>query len=418
MNEYFPRIADKVIEAELESMGGVLIEGPKWIGKTTTAKHIAKSYVCLDDEQNNEQNINLALSDPHYLLQGKTPRLIDEWQLAPNIWDAVRNEIDNRNEVGQFILTGSSVPIEENKKRHSGIGRISRVFMYPMSLSESQESTKEVSLSSLFLGNMKSIGGFSDKRLENIAYILCRGGWPGTLNISKGNALRPARNYVNSLIESDISRVDQKNRKANIASKILRSYARFESSEASIQDFVSDTQYARETIDDYLNAFEKLFVIKEMPAWNPNLRSKIAIRSSYVRHFIDPSLAVASLGVGPDDLMNDLNTFGLLFESLVVRDLRIYSQILDGDVYHYRDSKGLECDAVIHLRNGKYGLVEVKLASPKGIEEGAEKLLALKNKIDTDRMGSPSFLMIVTATQYAYKRQDGIIVCPLSCLTF
>lgn len=209
MNKYLPRIADKVIDDELKSMGGVLIEGPKWTGKTTTAKHLAKSYVCLDDEQNNEQNINLALSDPHYLLRGETPRLIDEWQLAPNIWDAVRNEIDSRNEVGQFILTGSSVPVNENKKRHSGIGRISHVFMYPMSLSESQESSKEVSLSSLFLGDVKSIGGFSDKRLEDIAYVLCRGGWPGAIKLSGKNALRPARSYVESLVKNDISRLDQ-----------------------------------------------------------------------------------------------------------------------------------------------------------------------------------------------------------------
>lgn len=290
--------------------------------------------------------------------------------------------------------------------------------MYPMSLSESKESTKEISLSSLFLGDTKPIGGFSDKRLEDYAFILCRGGWPGTINLLGDSALRPARSYVDILTQNDISRIGEKRRSATIASKILRSYARFESSEASLMDFASDTLCSRETIADYLDAFERLFIIREMPAWNPNLRSKIAVRSSDVRHFIDPSLAVASLDVGPVDLMNDLKTFGFLFESLVVRDLRIYSQMLHGGVYHYRDNKGLECDSVIHLKNGKYALVEVKLASPKGIDEGARKLVALKNKIDTERMGNPSFLMVVTATQYAYRREDGVIVSPLSCLTY
>lgn len=414
---YFKRVVDDLLYAELKSSGAVLIEGPKWCGKTTSAEHLSKSSIHLDDDSDNFQNLQLAQSNPHYALRGDTPRLVDEWQLAPMIWSAVRSEVDKRDKVGQFILTGSSVPLDQKKLLHSGTGRISSLLMYPMSLSESDESSKEVSLSQLFDNPESSIGGSSNIDMERMAFLLCRGGWPGVFKVEEGYQLKTAINYVKEVVERDINRVGETKRKSEIAERILKSYARNESSEISDDKIAIDANVSTPTAVNYLSAFSALFIINELKAWNPNLRSRVAIRSANVRHFVDPSLATASLRIGPGDLMKDLNTFGLLFESMVIRDLRIYVSKLDGDIFHYRDKSGLECDAVIHLRNGKYALAEVKLASQVGIDEGASHLLKIKDKIDTDKMGKPSFLMVITATRSAYRRSDGVIVCPLSCLT-
>lgn len=422
MEKYKSRIVDEILERKLKGKGAVLIEGPKWCGKTTTAEQISKSVLYMADPANGEQNLTLADINPSLLLTGDTPRLIDEWQLAPKLWDAIRFEVDHRGEEGQFILTGSAVPVDSKKRVHTGTGRFSWLLMRPMTLYESGESTGTVSLKDLFDGP-SNINGINNLSLEDIAYLCCRGGWPRSIFLDKEIALDSAFDYYDAIINSDISRVDGVNRNPERVKNLMRSYARNIGSQASIEtiknDMINNDSFAldTDTVFSYINALKKIFVIEESPAWNPNLRSKTAIRTSDTRYFIDPSIATASLGIGPEDLINDLNTFGLVFETLCIRDLRVYAESINGNVYHYRDSSSLECDAVIHLRNGYYGLVEIKLGGDKLIDEGAKNLIKMQNKIDTEKMKKPSFMMVLTATgNYAYKRDDDVYVIPVGCL--
>ena len=422
MKEYKKRIADELLERKLKGKGAVLIEGPKWCGKTTTAEQVSGSILYMATPEDKEQNIALAELNPSLLLKGETPRLIDEWQIAPKLWDAVRFEVDHRGEEGQFILTGSAVPADMKDVTHTGTGRIARLTMRPMTLYESGESNGTVSLSELLSGNSK-ISGINELSLEDIAYLCCRGGWPRSIFMEKDIALDQAFDYYDAIVNSDISRVDNVDRNPERAKNLMRSYARNIGSQASNEtlrnDMISNdsTSLDTDTILSYINALKKIFVIEESLAWNPNLRSKTAIRTSETRYFIDPSIAVAALGLGPNDLINDLNTFGLIFETLCIRDLRVYAESINGSIYHYRDASELECDAVIHLRNGSYGLIEIKLGGDKLINEGAQNLIKMKNKIDTNKMKNPSFLMVLTATsKYAYQREDGVYVIPIGCL--
>ena len=422
MKEYKKRIADKILEKKLKGKGAVLIEGAKWCGKTTTAEQIAKSILYMARPEDKEQNLTLADINPSLLLAGEVPRLIDEWQLAPKLWDAVRFEVDHRGEEGQFILTGSSVPASMENVSHTGTGRFSWLTMRPMSLFESGESNGEVSLNNLF-NNPQRISATNNLTLNDIAFLCCRGGWPRSVFMDNDIALEQAYDYYDAVVNSDISRVDGINRTPERVKNLMRSYARNIGTQASYETIKEDmikndtNSLDSDTVYSYINALKKIFVVEESPAWNPNLRSKIATRTSETRYFVDPSIGVAALGIGPDDLINDLRTFGLVFEAMCIRDLRVYADANNGKVYHYRDSSGLECDAVIHLRNGSYGLIEIKLGGDKLIQEGAENLLKLRSKIDTEKMNNPAFMMILTATgNYAYKREDGIFVVPIGCL--
>lgn len=421
MKEYYQRVSDKVLLEHLESKGAVLIEGAKWCGKTTSAKHIAKSVIEMDRPDMTEQYQQMARITPPNLLEGKVPHLIDEWQIATNIWNAVRYEVDRRGEFGQFILTGSSVPAALDESMHTGTGRIVRMQMRPMSLFESKDSTGQVSLMDLF--NKKDISTVDNHSIDEIAFLICRGGWPAALNRGKKVALKQAFDYYDAVVNDDISRVDRVKRDSERTKRILKSYARNVATQASLETIRSDVisndveTFDKEALYGYLNALKRIFVIEDSPAWNPNLRSKTAIRTSDTRYFVDPSIAVAALGLGPTDLVNNLELMGLIFENLCVRDLRIYADALDGSVYHYRDKTGLECDAVIHLRNGSYGLVEVKLGGDQSINEGAESLLKLTSKIDTEKMKKPAFLMVLCGVApFAYKREDGVFVVPITCL--
>ena len=422
MKDYKKRIADRILKNKLEGKGAILIEGPKWCGKTTTAEQLASSVLYMDDPQRKNQNIMMSEINPGRLLQGSTPRLIDEWQLAPKLWDAIRFEVDHRKELGQFILTGSAVPPDTQEITHSGTGRFSWFTMRPMSVYESGESTGEVSLRELF-NSPETIDGESDVDIEKLAFMVCRGGWPQSLELKYNVALQQAFDYYDAVVNWDINRADGVRKNKERVKRLMRSYDRNQGSQVSIstirQEIIvnDESDISEDTVSAYLNALRKIFVIEDMPAWNPNLRSKTAIRTSDTRYFIDPSIATASLGIGPQDLINDLKTFGLMFETLCVRDLRVYAEALDGNVYHYRDKENLECDAVVHLRNGTYGLIEIKLGGNKLIEEGAANLKTLNSKLDTEKMKSPSFLMILVGTgDFAYRRDDGIYVVPVGCL--
>lgn len=422
MKEYKKRIADKLLKYRLEEVGAVLIEGPKWCGKTTTAEQQAKSVLYMADPDNQKSYIEMADLRIKMLLKGDNPRLIDEWQIIPQIWDAIRFDVDHRGEEELYVLTGSAVPASTENIHHTGTGRFAWITMRTMTLWESGESTGEVSLAELFRGN-PDIAGFNKLKIEDIAYVVCRGGWPSSVSKNRRAALRQAYDYYDAVVKTDISRVDEVSRNSERTKLLLRSYARSQGGQVSIgairQDMMAndDETLADKTVQSYIGALKKIFVIEDMPAWNPNLRSKTAIRSADTRYFVDPSIAVAALGLGPEDLVNDLETFGLLFETLCVRDLRVYADALDGMVYHYRDKNGLECDAVIHLRNGAYGLVEIKLGGAAAIEKGASTLMGLASKIDTTKMKVPAFLMVLTAVgDYAYQRKDGIYVVPVGCL--
>lgn len=420
MKEYFPRIADDILDFKLRTCGAVLIRGPKWCGKSTTAEQKARSKVYMQDMTQRNQNIELAKNAPDLFLKGDTPKLIDEWQIIPFIWDQIRFEIDHRNELGQFILTGSAMP-QEGGYEHSGIGRIVPITMRTMSLYESRDSVGTVSLSDLF-ANKEFKASKCDLDLKDYAYLLCRGGWPQAIGLEEDAALEQIYNFYQGLVYDDINRLFKKAKNPERIKLFMKSYSRAISSSMSNSEIKKDmlvndaSSLDEDTIASYLNALNKLYIIEELPAWNPNLRSKTAIRTSNTRHFVDPSIACAVLGLGPDDLINDLNTFGLLFESMCVRDLRIFSEKLNGQVYHYRDKKGLEADAIIHLRNGNWAAVEVKLRSQDSIEEGAKHLKELAEKIDIDKMKRPSFLMVLTASDYAYQREDGVYVVPIGCL--
>lgn len=423
MADYKRRIADQILSDKLDAMGAILIEGPKGCGKTTTAEQQAKSVLYMDDPDYSNQYLQMAQTNIKTLLKGKTPRLIDEWQIVPQSWDAIRFEVDHRKDDGQFILTGSAVPPDIKQIRHTGTGRYGWLTMRTMSLWESGESNGSISLNELFTA-MPDIGADNQLGIGQLAFLVCRGGWPRATNKrNEKAALIQAVEYYEAITRSDISRVDDVQRDEERAKRLLRSYARHQGSQASIPTILADIvanetqEISDETISSYLNALRKIFVIEDMPAWNPNIRSKTAIRTTDTRYFTDPSIACAALGLGPSDLINDLNTFGLFFETLCIRDLRVYADALDGKVYHYRDKTGLECDAVVHLRNGSYGLVEIKLGGDKLINEGVENLISLSNKIDTTRMKAPSFKMVLIGVgKYAYRRPDGIYVVPIGCL--
>ncbi len=421
--DYRPRIIDRELTERLKSIGAIVVEGAKWCGKSTTAQHHSKSAVFMDDPRRKAQYEIFAQENPELILEGETPRLIDEWQLAPTLWDAVRFMVDHRKGMGQFILTGSAKPADRSKIRHSGTGRFAWLRMRPMSLVESGDSTGAVSLSGLFDRPDMTIAAEAQSDLQRIAFLICRGGWPVVTDLPEEVALNPAKDYYDAVVNVDIRQVDGVERSVERARLLMRSYARFQGTQTSVRQMVEDmngggtNMVDDKTIRSYIDALRALFVIEDMPAWNPNLKSKTAIRTTDTRYFVDPSIAIAAMGMGPGDLMNDIKAFGLLFETLCVRDLRVYSQPLGGQVYHYRDKNGLECDAVVHLPNGKYGLIEIKLGGEKLIEEGASTLLRLAEKIDTGRMKSPSFLMVLTASgSFAYRRKDNVLVVPVTTL--
>jgi predicted AAA+ superfamily ATPase len=414
---YLKRIADKGLDSSLAASGAVLIEGPKWCGKTRTAKEKAHSAIFLQDPDQTSAYLKAADTKPSLLLRGETPRLIDEWQVAPIMWDAVRFAVDERGRPGQFILTGSAVPLD-NAARHTGTGRISRLLMRPMSLYESLESSGDISLKNLF-DSPSEAEGASKLTVEGLALALVRGGWPASVGEPENIALKRAQDYVEAVINIDVSRVDGVEKSPRRVRALMRSLARNVSTMASLatirKDLSGDGDITEKTITSYLGALQRIFVVEDLPAWSPALRSKTVLRASPKRHFTDPSIACAVLRVTPDGLLNDFNTFGFLFESLCLRDLRVYAQAIDGEVSHYRDKSGLEADAVVHLRDGRWGAVEVKMGA-REIEAAAENLKALQDKIDSDKMRAPSFLMVLTLTELAYRRRDGVYVVPVGCL--
>lgn len=418
--KYITRITDKELQDKLSVTGAVLIKGPKWCGKTTSAKQLAKSVLEMQNADLQDNYLELANLKPSLLLEGDKPRLIDEWQLAPRLWNAVRYDVDKTGLTNQYILTGSSVPVEDDTL-HSGVGRFSFVTMKPMTLYESGDSNGKISLKDVLDGKRDIDGITTDLEYESIAYVLCRGGWPNTLEMNEKQALMVAKNYVDALVNSDISRVDGVRRDANLALLILRAYARqvstIDSDKSLILDVKANYQEISErTIIDYLDVLKKLYVIEEIPAWSPNIRSKTSIRTSSKKSFVDPSLAVASLGITPKELALDPKTYGLLFENLVNRDLSVYARAIGGSLSHYRDRFGLECDNVIHFDNGNYALVEVKLGGDM-IKEAEKHLLELKKLIATNELlKAPSFMMIVTGTNMAYTLPSGVMVVPIGCL--
>ncbi len=427
---YKKRILDAVLERRLAGTGAVLVEGPKWCGKTTTCEQHAKSVLYMADPVRRDRYLAQAAVDITELLKGEQPRLIDEWQDAPKFWDAIRFDVDHSSGWGHYILTGSAVPPDDKRERsgkkdivHSGTGRIVRVRMRTMSLWESSESSGTVSIGALFAGERFKPGKSIERSLKDTAYLICRGGWPQAVNQGGETALDSAFDYVDAVVNSDISRVDGVSRNPTRARRLLRSYARLQGTQATIPTIRSDMAAGDgggpddDTVSSYLNALRKIFVVEDAEAWCPALRSKAAIRMSPTRYFSDPSIATAVLGLGPEDLMNDIRAYGWFFEALVVRDLRVYADALNGSVSHYLDRNGLECDAVVHLRNGTSGLVEVKLGGETLIEEGAKTLNALSGLIDTSRQREVAFKMVVTATgDFAYQRPDGIVICPIGCL--
>ena len=425
MKNYKRRILDSLLEKKLQAKGAVLIEGPKWCGKTTTAEEIAASKIMLAKPDIKDHFKSLLEIDSDAALAGETPMLIDEWQTVPKLWDAVRYTVDHSHAMGQFILTGSAVPDKdaEKEREHSGTGRFAWLTMRPMTLFESGESNGTVSLGELFLAPAKILQK-NDLKLSDIAFLICRGGWPIAVGLPEEAALEQAFDYYDAVTKEDVTNVDGVKRASERVQRLMRAYARHQGTQASIASLKEDlknndtTTLDEDTISSYLDALRKIFIVEDMPAWNPNLRSKTAIRTTDTRYFVDPSIATAALGLGPTDLINDLNSMGFFFEAMCVRDLRVFAEALNGKVYHYRDKSGLECDAVVHLRNGQYGLIEIKLGGDSLIKEGAETLNELANQIDTTRMKSPAFKMILTATgEYAYRRpEDGIYVVPIGCL--
>lgn len=416
VRSYLPRLADKELKRGLDAFGAVLIEGPKWCGKTTTAEQAAKSVLYLQDDDMKEQYEQMLRVKPSSLLEGKKPRLIDEWQMAPKLWDSVRFSIDRQSENGMYILTGST-SVDNSLIEHSGAGRIKRMKMGTMSLFESGDSTAEVKLSDMFEG--RDISGYSEVSVEKMAELLVRGGWPKTIGEDVTTAYEHMDGYCRTILESDISTVDRVNRDSTRMAKIMRSLSRNISTQAPDTTIAADLNEKESdkthinTVRDYVNALRKLHIVDDLQAWNPKLRSKAAVRTSDTRHFCDPAIAAYFLGASPRNLMNDLRTYGCLFESLVVRDLRAYVKGIGGDVYHYRDSDGLEADAVLHLRDGRWGAAEVKLGAGM-IDEAAENLKKLENKVDSP--DSPSFLAVITCTNYAFRRDDGVYVVPICCL--
>ncbi len=416
--DYLPRICDAELKEALEVMGFVLIEGAKWCGKTSTAAHIAGSTLYMQDPDRARSYQDMADTKPSLLLQGGVPRLIDEWQMAPVLWDAVRFEVDRRGEPGQFILTGSAVPAD-NVTAHTGTGRYARIRMRTMSLYESRESNGSVSLAGLFAGK-HDIEGISSMSIEQIAFAICRGGFPASIGIADKAALRMSVDYVEAVINHDVSELDEVEKNPTRVRLLLRSIARNIATMASLETIRADvegneTTFAEKTLATYYNALRRIFVVEDMPAWSPSLRSKTAIRTSPKRLFVDPAIATAVMRANPEAILQDFEYFGFLFEALCARDVRIYAQRNDGEVFHYRDKNNLEADMIVQLRDGRWGAIEVKLGQ-KQIEEAADNLLKLRGKIDTDKMREPSFLMVLTGGEFAYQRKDGVLVVPVGCL--
>lgn len=423
MQAYRPRLVDAELQFRLEAKGAVLVEGSKWCGKTTTALQQAGSVLRVDDSAQLDQYRSLAQLNPARLLQGQTPRLLDEWQVLPQLWDAARREVDQRGETGQFIFTGSAVPPDTSQIVHSGTGRFAWLRMRTMSLFESGESSGEVSLERLFAAKNSPVDGTNDLDLDALAFLTCRGGWPQAIKMSARAGLAQSFDYLDGVVNSDINRVDGVSRDPQRVRRLLRSYARFQGASVPYTSIQADLatnetdSFSADLVSAYALALRQIFVIEDVPAWNPNLRSSTAIRTSDTRYFTDSSIATAALGLGPNDLIGDLNTFGLIFETLCLRDLRVYAQSLDGQVYHYRDRNGLECDAVIHLRDGRYGLIEIKLGGTEAIDQGAHSLKTLRGKLDTGKMKPPAFLMVLIGVgDYAYRREDGVLVVPIGTL--
>ena len=424
MKSYRTRILDSVIARRALTAGAILVEGIKWCGKTTTCEQAAKSVVYLDDPEKLEHNLLMAKIRPSEILDGAFPRLIDEWQQAPVLWDAIRYRVDHAEERGQYLLTGSAVPADESEIRHSGTGRFAWLKMRPMSLWESGESSGGVSLSELFAGKDPTGARPMLSELPDVAHVICRGGWPTTCGLKGEVALDASFDYLEAVVKRDISRVDGVARDEDRARRIMRSYARLQGTQSTAAVIKEDLAvnesgaFDDDTVYSYINALKRIFAIEDMPAWCPNLRCKTPIRTSDTRYYADPSVATAALRIGPGGLMGDLRTFGFLFETLAVRDLRVYADALMGEVRHYHDASGLECDAVVYLRDGSYGLVEIKIGGQPLIDKGASTLVKLSEKIDTGKMAKPSFLMVLTAVgDLAYRRpDDGVFVCPISAL--
>ena len=425
-NQYLTRIVDDVLDEYLDAFGAVLIVGPKWCGKTTSAEQAAASIIKLQDRKRSRQYMMIAELNPAKLLEGETPRLIDEWQMAPVLWDTVRDEVDERRQSGQFILTGSAVPKDDGIS-HTGTGRIGRLKMYPMSLFESEESNGRISLRDLFEGDADIDGIMSDLDIEHLAFAICRGGWPETVKKTGRSALLAAEGYIQALCEADISRVDTTLRNPKRIRAILRAYARNISTLAKKTSILADVQandmnFSSSTFYEYLNVLQRLFVIEDIPAWSPAIRSKSAIRSGDKIGFTDPSHAAAAMGLTPERMLGDLESMGFYFEALCIRDLRIYSQRLGGEVSYYHDRYGLESDCVLHLKDGRYALIEVKLGG-RQIDEGAAHLLELKALVQKynqsgkgHKLEEPTFLMVLTGGEFAYQRKDGVYVVPVGCL--
>lgn len=416
--KYFQRLIDTKVEKYLETFGAVLIEGPKWCGKTTTASMHAKSILKMQDPRQIRNNLLIAETAPDLLLEGDKPRLIDEWQIAPSLWDSVRVAVDDSGETGQYLLTGSSVPPSESTM-HTGTGRIARLMMRPMSLFESLESTGSISLRQLF-EERALVGVRSNLSIKDIAFLVCRGGWPQSIGKDIESSLLIAEQYVKSIYENEIQRLDGMQKDPKRVQTFLRSYARnvqtLTKNTVLLDDMnANEIGLTEATFYNYLNALQRLYIIEETPAWAPSIRSKTAIRTSNKKGFIDPSIAAAALGLSPDVLLRDFETFGFLFEALCFRDIRIYADQIGGDIYHYRDAYGLECDAVIRMKNGDYALVEIKLGG-KAESLAAENLLKLEDLLVSSNHRRPSFKMILTGGEYAYTRKDGIHVVPIGCL--
>ncbi len=423
MTTYQPRIVDDLLQRKLRSIGAVLIQGPKACGKTTTAKQFAKSSLLLSSAQTRETVAATLDMAPDLVLSGEVPRLIDEWQTIPRLWDEVRSELDERGDVGQFILTGSAVPVDRTEIFHTGTGRFAWITMRPMSLYELGKSSGAVSLSALFSGE-QSVFAPNPLGLKDVAALVCRGGWPQSMFLEQEDAQEYVRSYLEAVVNNDVSRVDGIRRDPERVQAILRACARSIGSQAPLAQLEKDIE-ANEggsnvklfSISTYTKALKEIFVLEDMPAWNPNLRSKTAIRTTSTRYFADPSVAAAALRIGPQDLINDLKSFGFFFENLCVRDLRAYADALQADVFHYRDKNNLECDAVLHRRDGSFGLIEIKLGGKDNIEYGATTLKALAAKLEQGAVQKPAFLMVlIGAGQYAYRRDDGVFVVPIGCL--
>jgi len=414
--KYLSRIVDRTLDAKLRYMGAVVIEGPKWCGKSWTAAQKAASALYMQDPDMRESNMGFARTAPSVLLKGDTPRLIDEWQTSPVLWDAVRHAVDMRGEPGQFILTGSAVPADD-AVMHTGTGRIARMRMRPMSLFESLESNGGVSLADLF--KSADIEGTSSLKIEDLAFVMTRGGWPASIG-DKENAMNYVKDYVDTVVNQDVSRVDGVERNPDRVHSLMKALARNISTSAKLKTIMDDVTndgrtISEKTLTSYLNALSRIFVTEDLPAWSPAMRSKTVLRTAPKRHFVDPSIAATLLNASPKSLLNDFSTFGLLFESTAIRDLRVYAQANDGKVFHYRDRNDLEADAVIHLSDGRWGAIEVKMGS-KGIESGVENLKKIRDKVNTEKMMEPSFLMVLTAGEYAYRRDDGVYIVPIGCL--